>query len=338
MPRVAARGHQVLVGGLRCLYGRSVSTSDLGPFLKARRGQVQPDDVGLPGHTPRRVTGLRREEVALLAGVSVDYYARLEQGRERNPSPSVLNAIASALCLDPDQREHLFRLADLAPTALTAVSATPPQSLLDLLDAWPATPAMIIDRQLDVLAHNALAGALYSDFDRIDNLARMTFLDLAGTSFYAHWDRAAESCVANLRLALGHVDSADAVRRLVVEALGSQRRVPPSVGPARRARQDARLQDVPPPRRRRPRPRLPRVRRQGLTGPPADRLPGRARHAQRRKASCWPHCTLCLRRRPPREPHSPGPANARRALHRSDRDSTSPVGTRRAPFLLAHTS
>lgn len=217
MPRVAARGHQVLVGGLRCLYGRSVSTSDLGPFLKARRGQVQPDDVGLPGHTPRRVTGLRREEVALLAGVSVDYYARLEQARERNPSPSVLNAIASALCLDPDQREHLFRLADLAPTALTAVSATPPQSLLDLLDAWPATPAMIIDRQLDVLAHNALAGALYSDFDRIDNLARMTFLDLAGTSFYAHWDRAAESCVANLRLALCHVDSADAVRRLVVE-------------------------------------------------------------------------------------------------------------------------
>jgi transcriptional regulator with XRE-family HTH domain len=194
-----------------------VSTSDLGPFLKARRGHVQPDDVGLPGHTPRRVPGLRREEVALLAGVSVDYYARLEQGRERNPSPSVLNAIASALCLDPDQRDHLFRLAGLAPTVLAQVDAAPPQSLLDLLDAWPHTPATIINRQLDILAHNALAGALYSDFDRIDNLARMTFLDLAGARFYAHWDRAAESCVANLRLALGHVDSADAVRRLVVE-------------------------------------------------------------------------------------------------------------------------
>ncbi|MGY2076815.1 helix-turn-helix domain-containing protein [Blastococcus sp. SYSU DS0828] len=192
-------------------------TADLGPFLKARRGHLQPDDVGLTGHTTRRVPGLRREEVAMLAGVSVDYYARLEQGRERNPSPSVLNAIASALCLDPDQREHLFRLAHLAPTTLAPTTPAPPQSLLDLLEAWPHTPAVIINRQLDVLAHNALAGALYSDFDRIDNVARMTFLDPVGSSFYAHWDRAAESCVANLRLALGHVDSADAVRRLVVE-------------------------------------------------------------------------------------------------------------------------
>ncbi|MFJ1512910.1 helix-turn-helix domain-containing protein [Cellulosimicrobium funkei] len=198
-----------------------MSTSDLGPFLKARRGHVQPDDVGLPGHTIRRVPGLRREEVAMLAGVSVDYYARLEQGRERNPSPSVLNAIASALCLDPDQREHLFRLADLAPTALTPPSEAPPQSLLHLLEAWPHTPALIIDRQLDVLAHNALAGALYSDFQRIDNLARMTFLDPVATRFYAHWDRAAESCVANLRLAQGHAGSADAVRRLVVELSGA---------------------------------------------------------------------------------------------------------------------
>lgn len=153
----------------------------------------------------------------MLAGVSVDYYARLEQGRERNPSPSVLNAIAGALCLDPDQREHLFRLAGLAPTALTPASAAPPRSLLDLLETWPHTPAVIIDRQLDVLAHNALAGALYSDFDRIDNVARMTFLDPVGAGFYVHWDRAAESCVANLRLALGHLDSADAVRRLVVQ-------------------------------------------------------------------------------------------------------------------------
>jgi transcriptional regulator with XRE-family HTH domain len=194
-----------------------VSTSELGPFLKARRGHVQPDDVGLTGHTTRRVPGLRREEVAMLAGVSVDYYARLEQGRERNPSPSVLNAIASALCLDPDQRDHLFRLADLAPVTLAPPAAAPPRSLLDLLEAWPHTPALIIDRRLDVLAHNALAGALYSDFELVDNLARMTFLDPVSARFYARWDRAAESCVANLRLALGHVDSADAVHRLVVE-------------------------------------------------------------------------------------------------------------------------
>ncbi|ASR39424.1 transcriptional regulator [Prauserella marina] len=194
-----------------------MSSSDLGPFLRARRGDVQPGDVGLATHTTRRVPGLRREEVAMLVGVSVDYYARLEQGRERNPSASVLNAIAGALCLDADQREHLFRLADLAPRVLAPVAAAPRRSLLDLLESWPSTPAVIINRQLDVLAHNALAGALYSEFDRVDNVARMTFLDPVGAGFFVHWDRAAESCVANLRLAMGHVDSADAVRGLVVE-------------------------------------------------------------------------------------------------------------------------
>ena len=213
----AAGVHQDLVVGVTSAYGRGVTSSDLGPFLKARRGHVQPGDVGLDAVSARRVPGLRREEVAMLAGVSVDYYARLEQGRERNPSPSVLNAIASALCLDADQREHLFRLADLAPAALTSVAAPLPTSLTHLLEAWPHTPAIVINRQLDVLAANALAGALYADFDRLDNLVRMTFVDPVGRQFFAQWDRAAESCVANLRLALGHVDSADAVRRLVVE-------------------------------------------------------------------------------------------------------------------------
>jgi len=194
-----------------------VTTSELGSFLKARRGHVRPADVGVTAHTPRRVPGLRREEVAVLAGVSVDYYARLEQGRERNPSPSVLGAIASALCLDLDQREHPFRLAGLAPTALAPATEPPPQALRELLEAWPHTPAVVIDRRLDVLAHNALAAALYADFARLDNLARMTFLDPVGARFYVRWDRAAESCVANLRLALGHVDAADGVRALVAE-------------------------------------------------------------------------------------------------------------------------
>ncbi|WP_432507531.1 helix-turn-helix domain-containing protein [Kineococcus arenarius] len=212
-----------------------MSTSDLGAFLKARRGHVQPADVGLPAHTSRRVSGLRREEVAMLAGVSVDYYARLEQGRERNPSPSVLNAIANALCLDHDQRGHLFRLADLAPTALAPVAAAAPQALKDLLQAWPHTPAVIINRQLDVLAHNALAGALYSQFTRIDNVARMTFLDPAGAHFYSHWNRAAESCVASLRLALGHVDCADAVRRLVLELSAASAAFPVCQGELRPA-------------------------------------------------------------------------------------------------------
>ncbi|WP_375000931.1 helix-turn-helix domain-containing protein [Aeromicrobium sp. CTD01-1L150] len=194
-----------------------MSTSPLGTYLKARRAHVQPDDVALTRDTRSRVPGLRREEVAMLAGISVDYYARLEQGRERSPSPSVLNSIGSALCLDLDQRGHLFRLAGLAPKALAPISVMPDRTLLDLLGMWSHTPAVIINRQLDVMARNDLAGALYSDFGRIDNVARMTFLDPVATGFYVHWDRAAEACVANLRLALGHVDSADAVRPLLVE-------------------------------------------------------------------------------------------------------------------------
>ncbi|MFD5823632.1 helix-turn-helix domain-containing protein [Nesterenkonia xinjiangensis] len=192
-------------------------TADLGAYLKTRRGQVQPTDVGLHAHTPRRVPGLRREEVAMLAGVSVDYYARLEQGRERHPSPSVLNALANALLLDTDQREYVFRLAGLAPAVRTETASTPAQSLRDLLDAWTQTPAMIIDRQLNVLAQNQLAMALYSAFARPDNLIRMTFLDPAGRRFYVDWERAAESCVASLRLALSHADCADDVRRLIID-------------------------------------------------------------------------------------------------------------------------
>ena len=195
-----------------------MSSTELGTFLKARRGHVQPTDVGITARPGRRVSGLRREEVALLAGVSVDYYTRLEQGRERNPSPAVLNALAGALDLDTDLREHLFRLAGSAPTPRTPVRKTVDDSLRQLLASWSHTPAFIINRQLDVLAYNDLAGALYSGFERIDNIARMVFLDPFGRSFFTDRDRAITACVANLRLALGHTDSADDVRALVLQA------------------------------------------------------------------------------------------------------------------------
>ncbi|GIJ46121.1 transcriptional regulator [Virgisporangium aliadipatigenens] len=182
-----------------------MAATRLGAFLAARRARLTPQDVGMATTGTRRVPGLRREEVAVLAGVSVDYYTRLEQGRERNPSPAVLDAIARALDLGPDARDHLFRLAD-APAGAAPAPASPqvPRELRELLDAWPHTPAVIVNRRLDLLARNALADALYRDFADPDNYARMTFLDPAGRTFFADWQRAAQSTVANLRLALGH--------------------------------------------------------------------------------------------------------------------------------------
>ncbi|MFF0722699.1 helix-turn-helix domain-containing protein [Micromonospora sp. NPDC003816] len=193
-------------------------TTALGAFLTARRARLTPGDVGLVSSGTRRVAGLRREEVAVLAGVSVDYYTRLEQGRERNPSSSVLAAVARALDLGPDAHDHLYRLAGLAPGS-TPTPARPQvgQSLRELLDAWPDTPAVVIDRRLDLLAGNALADAFYADFAEADNLVRMAFLDPAGTTFFADWRRTAEACVANLRLALGHDPHDRRARELVAQ-------------------------------------------------------------------------------------------------------------------------
>jgi transcriptional regulator with XRE-family HTH domain len=192
-----------------------MSSTDLGSFLKARRGHVQPSDVGLKAQAGRRVSGLRREEVAMLAAVSVDYYTRLEQGRERNPSAAVLDALAGALDLDADLRAHVFRLAGLAPTPRPGGRDVVDDSLRTLLSAWSHTPAIIINRQLDVLATNELADALYSGFARVDNLAAMTFVDPAGRDFFADWDRASQTCVANIRLALGHSAAHERVQELV---------------------------------------------------------------------------------------------------------------------------
>ncbi|MGW1057843.1 helix-turn-helix transcriptional regulator [Micromonospora rubida] len=176
----------------------------LGAFLAARRARLNPDEVGMVSTGTRRVAGLRREEVAVLAGVSVDYYTRLEQGRERNPSPAVLDAIARALDLGPEAREHLFRLAD-SPVGVAPAPARPQvtRGLRELLDAWPDTPAIVMNHRLDLLARNALADAFYCDFASADNYARMTFLDPAGRMFFADWERSAQASVANLRLALG---------------------------------------------------------------------------------------------------------------------------------------
>ncbi|UNO39083.1 helix-turn-helix transcriptional regulator [Streptomyces sp. MST-110588] len=189
----------------------------LGDFLRARRAGLRPEAVGMASHGPRRVAGLRREEVAVLAGVNADYYARLEQGRERNPSPQVIDALSRALHLDTEDRVHLYRLAGATPNDRPSARATEQVSpaLRQLMDGYPNTPAFVMNRTLDLLATNALADALYAPFDPADNLARMTFLDSAGRIFYTDWDRAARAAVANLREATGFDPDNPRLRALV---------------------------------------------------------------------------------------------------------------------------
>ncbi|NEW72928.1 helix-turn-helix domain-containing protein [Streptomyces rhizosphaericus] len=177
----------------------------LGGFLRARRARLRPEDTGLTTSGRRRVPGLRREEVAALAGVSTDYYTRLEQGRERHPSQQVLEAVAKALRLDQEAMAHLHRIA--LPTARRMRRSTRAERvrphLRRLIDAWSDTPAFVLGHALDVLARNRLATALHSGFGRPDNLLRMTFLDPAAHDFYRDWNQAATSSVAALRRAAG---------------------------------------------------------------------------------------------------------------------------------------
>lgn len=177
----------------------------LAGFLRARRDRVRPDEVGLPHSGRRRVPGLRREEVAILAGVSTDYYMRLEQGRERHPSPQVVDALARALLLDGEATDHLHRLA-LADGRRERNARRPERvspHLLRLLDRWSGTPAFVLGGTLEMLARNRLAQALHADFTVTDNLARMTFLDPAARGFHRDWDRSAAAVVAELHKAAG---------------------------------------------------------------------------------------------------------------------------------------
>ncbi|GAA4864302.1 helix-turn-helix transcriptional regulator [Saccharopolyspora rosea] len=195
-----------------------MGSGELGEFLRARRAQRTPEDAGVTYSGRRKVAGLRREEVAVLAGMNADYYTRLEQGRETNPSPQVLDALCRALDLDPDAREHLHRLAGTAPEDPPAPvpQAVSPQ-LRQLMDGYPHTPAFVLNRVLDVLATNALADALFAPFRAVDNLARMTFLDPAARRFFARWNWTAQATVANLRTAVGFDPHDPGLRQLLAE-------------------------------------------------------------------------------------------------------------------------
>src|SRR5277367_3161512 len=142
--------------------------SALGDYLRARREQVRPEDVGLDSGPRRRVPGLRREELAMLAGVSVDYYVRLEQGRDLTPSEAVLEALARALRLGDTERAHLFALARPRRTPFaprdTGGNATVRPSVQMLIDGLDQ-PAFVMGRRMDILATNRMARALLTDFD-----------------------------------------------------------------------------------------------------------------------------------------------------------------------------
>ncbi|MFD5141936.1 helix-turn-helix transcriptional regulator [Streptomyces sp. NPDC058401] len=186
----------------------------LGEFLRARRAALGPRDVGLVSHGVRRVAGLRREEVADLAGVNADYYARLEQGRERRPSPQVLDALGRALRLTPDTHAHLHRLAGTPPADRPATDRIGP-ALRRLLDGFSDDPAFVINATLDILAANPLADALHAPFAPADNLARMVFLDPAGRRFYTDWTSTARTTAAHLRQTAGITPNDPRLRSLV---------------------------------------------------------------------------------------------------------------------------
>lgn len=194
-------------------------SSSLGAFLRARRERVDPSDHGIRDGGRRRVPGLRREELAFLAGVSAPYYARLEQGRDRAPSPAVLDAIARVLQLDAEAAAHLHQLAAPAtprrrrprsPERVTAV-------VQRLIEAWPQQAAVIIGRFRDVLASNDLAVALNPGFAVGHNLVRDTFLDPASRELYLDWNDVALGAVAGLRASSGTNPDDPALAALVGE-------------------------------------------------------------------------------------------------------------------------
>ncbi|AYG77922.1 hypothetical protein DWB77_00029 [Streptomyces hundungensis] len=198
--------------------------NELGDFLRARRAALDPHRAGLPDDGRlRRVPGLRREELAQLAHVSIDYVVRLEQGRTRRVSRPVLDALADALQLAPDERAYLFTVADVtqAASARRPAGRHVDPKLRRLLDGMHDIPAMILNRRMDVLAWNRGAAALLADFAALPagerNLIRLTFLDDAYRSLYADWPRAARECVAVLRMEAGRNPDDRALAALVGE-------------------------------------------------------------------------------------------------------------------------
>jgi transcriptional regulator with XRE-family HTH domain len=204
------------------------SPTELGRFLRARREGVRPQDAGLPpGTGSRRTPGLRREEIATLAGMSIDYYTRLERGRETRPSPAVVDALARALHLDDEEHEYLKTLAvqaaRRAPEPPKPASRAIRPTLGLLLESMRPNPAYVVSRTYDLLAANPGGAQLHHGLAnwpaRQRNTIRYTFLHPFARDLYPDWEQKARGCVAQLRSVAGSDPDAPDLAALVGELL-----------------------------------------------------------------------------------------------------------------------
>lgn len=206
--------------------GMTTRQEELGEFLRSRRARLAPGDVGLAAsRNGRRVAGLRREELAMLAGVSPDYYARLEQGRASNVSPQVLDAVADALRLDDLERVHLSALVRPAKAVPSDRPLRVRPALRSMIAALDPTPAVLHGPRLEVLAVNRMATLLIDDFDSMPtaerNMVRWMFLDPKARQVYPDWADIAAQMVAILRMA-GARDDGDAPLAALVGELSTR--------------------------------------------------------------------------------------------------------------------
>jgi transcriptional regulator with XRE-family HTH domain len=191
----------------------------LGEYLRSRRQQVRPQDVGLVPGARRRVDGLRREELAMLAGISAEYYLRLEVGRDANPSPQVVEALARALRLDAKGTQHLHNLANPTGSDTSDLEAVRAYAFPELIDHF-LIPAAVVNRYQDVLAANPMARALSPEFIPGQNFLRWRLLEPAARELYADWDEATASAVTGLR-ELSGLHPTDARMRALIDELSA---------------------------------------------------------------------------------------------------------------------
>jgi transcriptional regulator with XRE-family HTH domain len=208
--------------------GTEQAPTELGRFLRTRREGIRPHEAGLPPGTGlRRTPGLRREELATLAGVSIDYYTRLERGRETRPSPEVVDALGRALRLDPDEHDYLRSLAAQAARRAPVPPKPPSRALRPtarlLLETLRPNPAYVVSRTYDVLAANPGGERLHPGLlgwpPRQRNTIRYTFLHPEARDLWPDWERKARGCVAQLRAVAGSDPDATDLAALVGELL-----------------------------------------------------------------------------------------------------------------------